>query len=195
MPICRVLTNKEIKKFLQSKKLIIDPFEENCLQPTSYDIRVGSYVLISDSPLLKHINTFFKKNNLNQAFGIVKNLQGCKDQIYLKDGDILTIEPLKKYLLHSLEKIEMPLNLCGDIWMRSSFQREGIFPVVQGIIEVGWKGNLTIEIVNLAPDSVKIKFGDRIATIRFYEVSEELKEGYSGLYQNSIGVVTSRRLL
>jgi deoxycytidine triphosphate deaminase len=51
-----LLTDTEIKKAIEDGEVEIEPFdEENCLQPASYDMRVGERAIVAKSISLEEL--------------------------------------------------------------------------------------------------------------------------------------------
>lgn len=44
-----ILSDKDIKKAIESKRILIDPFEPECVQPSSYDLHLQNKVLVFDN--------------------------------------------------------------------------------------------------------------------------------------------------
>lgn len=108
------------------------------------------------------------------GYDIRVDLDGSKVGQVLESGDFK--------LFGSIEEFDMPKNIIGFVKGKSSWARQGVF-VNNTVIEPGWKGFLTIEIVNHGYKPVAIYHGDPIAQIIFQEVDTET-DGYSGKYQN-----------
>jgi len=99
----------------------------------------------------------------------------------------LRIQPYSFALLATREYVRLPLDIVGRPYLRSSYVRQGLFPENQGRIEAGYKGNLTLPVVNLGRDAISIGIHDRLASIEFEHLSRPASKGYSGRYQSSKG--------
>lgn len=84
-------------------------------------------------------------------------------------------------LASSMERFCMPKNIIGFVKDKSSWARLGI-SVFNTVIEPGWEGFLTLEVVNHG-DGINIPPGSPIAQIIF-QFTDELTTGYTGKYQN-----------
>ncbi len=78
------------------KEILIDPFNEESLQPAGYDLRVG-----------------------NQAY-----INGRIIEVNKESG--LVIPPKKYALVLTLERVRLPDDVMGDMKLRSSLAREGL---------------------------------------------------------------------
>lgn len=94
----------------------------------------------------------------------------------------LTLSPEKRFILASAEEeFDMPDTLVGIVHDKSTHARRGI-SVFNTVIEPGWKGYLTLEIVYHGDETIHIKRGTGIAQVLFHRVSEPVE--YNGKYQN-----------
>lgn len=84
-------------------------------------------------------------------------------------------------LASSMEEFDMPENLMGRVHDKSTWAREGV-SVFNTVIEPGWKGFLTLEIVFHGQRSVLIPAGAGIAQVVFEEIICPAR--YDGKYQN-----------
>jgi dCTP deaminase len=103
--------------------------------------------------------------------------------------DFLDIKPREFALLSTKEHIELPLDIAGRLFLRSYLSRMGIFPESQGRVEAGYKGTVTLPIVNMNKNSVRISVDEPIVSIEFERLSKSVMRGYSGKYQGSEGPV------
>lgn len=83
----------------------------------------------------------------------------------------------------TIEKFNIPRNVLGVVHDKSSWARQGL-SVFNTIIEPGWKGFLTLELVNHSRNWLYIQSGSPIAQVIFHYVDEPT-EGYDGKYQNA----------
>lgn len=93
-------------------------------------------------------------------------------------------------LLASKEWIELPTDIAATLRCRSSFARRGVF-LSGGFVDPGFRGHLTLCLINFGPEEIVIREGERIVQIIFQEM-DNADHGYSGQYQDSYGVVTAR---
>lgn len=94
----------------------------------------------------------------------------------------VTLHPFRRFKLASaIEEFDMPSNLCAIVHDKSTWARQGL-SVFNTVIEPGWKGFLTLELVYHGWKPLRIKKGTGIAQVIFHELTEE--RNYSGKYQN-----------
>lgn len=93
-------------------------------------------------------------------------------------------------LVHTLEWVELPLNLAAKLMCRSSFGRRGVL-IGGGYVDPGFRGNLTLCLVNMGDEDVTLQKGERVVQMIFHQVTGST-DGYGGRYQDSTGTVGVR---
>lgn len=94
----------------------------------------------------------------------------------------LEIDQKGSFILASaIEEFQMPDRLTGIVHDKSTWARRGL-SVFNTVIEPGWKGFLTLELVYHGVDELIIPAGSGIAQVVFH--ANENKVAYTGRYQN-----------
>lgn len=83
----------------------------------------------------------------------------------------------------SLEEFTMPEDVMGFVKDKSSWARQGL-SVFNTVIEPGWKGFLTLELVNLGRNFIHVPEGMPIAQVIFQRISGKVQP-YTGKYQDA----------
>lgn len=81
----------------------------------------------------------------------------------------------------TVEEFDMPVNLAGIVHDKSTWARQGL-SVFNTVIEPGWKGFLTLELVYHGQDPLFIPAGSGIAQVIFHHL--KVATAYNGKYQN-----------
>lgn len=84
-------------------------------------------------------------------------------------------------LASAMEEFHMPTNLVGVVHDKSTHARRGL-SVFNTVIESGWKGFLTLELVFHGQGELLIPAGTGIAQVLFSSIKED--SSYSGKYQS-----------
>lgn len=84
-------------------------------------------------------------------------------------------------LASAIEEFQMPPYLVGVVHDKSTWARKGL-SVRNTVVEPGWKGFLTLELVYDGTEPLFIPAGAGIAQILFHEVASPAS--YDGKYQN-----------
>jgi dCTP deaminase len=80
-----------------------------------------------------------------------------------------------------MEEFDMPFDLVGVVHDKSTWARRGL-SVFNTVVEPGWRGHLTLELVFHGNQALHIKAGSGIAQILFSQIAEPA--AYSGKYQD-----------
>lgn len=95
-------------------------------------------------------------------------------------------------LASAMEEFNVPGHLTGIVHDKSTWARRGL-SVFNTVIEPGWKGFLTLELVYHGEGELIIPAGAGIAQVMFHEIKEDAT--YRGKYQNQadkpVGAIAS----
>ncbi len=162
-----ILSGKEIERQL-GKRIHIEPFNQDQLNPNSYNLRLHNELLVYRNRALD-----MRKENLSE-------------QIVIPPAG-LELEPNRLYLGRTVEFTSTD----GYVPMlegRSSIGRLGLFVhITAGFGDVGFRGFWTLEIFCIQP--IRIYAGVQICQV-YYHTIEGDYENYSrkGKYQNNTGI-------
>lgn len=84
----------------------------------------------------------------------------------------------------AIEEFDMPNDLVGIVHDKSTWARQGL-SVFNTVIEPGWKGELTLELVFHGNKEILIPAGSGIAQVIFSSLAHDA--AYEGKYQNQRG--------
>lgn len=101
--------------------------------------------------------------------------------ILVTDGDNCILHQGRFCLASAIEEFQMPNNLVGGVKDKSTWARLGL-SVFNTVIEPGFVGGLTLELVFHGNEEVTIKRGQGIAQVLFGSLTEDAE--YTGKYQN-----------
>ena len=97
------------------------------------------------------------------------------------------------FVIGTAEHLELPSDIVGGIWMRTTWVRKGILSSF-GRIDAGFKGNLTFSAYNASSAQITLRIGDRFAQVVFEELRSSAHKEYgqrSGNYQGQRGITLS----
>ena len=164
-----ILSGKEIEKQL-NRKIFIDPFRTEQLNPNSYNLRLHNKLLVYDEDVLD-----------------MKRPNRVKEMEIPPEG--LTLETNKLYLGRTLEYTRTE-DYVPMLEGRSSVGRLGLFiHVTAGFGDVGFSGYWTLEIFCVQP--VRIYAGVEICQIYYHTIDGEYERYESGKYQLNQGIQPS----
>ena len=84
-------------------------------------------------------------------------------------------------LASTVEEFQMPRDMCAVVHGKSSWARRGL-SVFNTVVENGWAGFLTLELVYHGRDRLHIPAGSGIAQLLFHSTAKLAQ--YDGKYQN-----------
>lgn len=164
-----ILSGKEIKNRL-GKDIYIEPYNENQLNPNSYNLRLHNELLVYEDSVLD-----MKKEN--KAKSIIIPPEG------------LLLEPGKLYLGRTVEYTRADTHV-PMLEGRSSIGRLGLFiHVTAGFGDVGFSGFWTLEIFCVQP--IRIYPDVEICQIYYHSIEGDYDKYSSGKYQNNRGIQPS----
>jgi dCTP deaminase len=167
------LSDKDIKKALMKGDILIRDFDEDRLQPASYDIMLGNKFIVSNTESTMAIDP------VKKIFPITKEIIIPEDGLFVLHPGISILGTSvdyfgsEKYLIH----------LSG----KSSLARLGlIIHNTAGIINPGHFLNITFELCNLNHLPIILRPQMRIGQILFSQLSSVPQKDYktTGRYQN-----------
>lgn len=101
----------------------------------------------------------------------------------LRIAQNLWLEPGEFQLASSIERFKMDNSVMGFVKDKSSWARIGL-SVFNTVIEPGWEGYLTLELVNHGYERIQLLEGDPVAQVIFQTINTETKGYGNGKYQN-----------
>ena len=110
----------------------------------------------------------------------------------LRVSDDVALEPSEHRLVATMERVELDSGLVGVLHLRSSLAREGILASL-ALVDPGFRGQLTISLSNTGVKKVQLKKGERFVQLTLLRLGKRAAAKYEGRYQDSRGVVGSRR--
>lgn len=101
---------------------------------------------------------------------------------YNSNGKVDVLKGTSFVLASAIEEFQMPSNLVGTVKDKSTWARKGL-SVFNTVIEPGWNGFLTLELVYHGSEILRINAGQGIAQVLFGVLCEDRDYG-DGKYQN-----------
>ena len=197
-----VLSDLSILKYIENKKIIIQPFNRKQLNTSSYDVTLGSFFYreqkISD---MNNYYNIYDKEMVNKVWGqyqkaksysILKNKFGLKFKNIKDDDEIILLKPGETILGHTIEFIGGVQSVTSMMKARSSFGRNFINVCsCAGWGDCGYYNRWTMEIKNNSQHYViPLVVGRPIAQIIFIETDGIINKSYNknGKYQSESNI-------
>lgn len=129
----------------------------------------------SDEPLL---DPFVERGVVNgRSYG----LGPCSYDVRSRGDVFLPVGG--RALASTVERFNMPNWLCGTVLDKSTHARMFV-SAFNTHLDPGWQGHLTVELVNLGDEVVRMRAGDPLCQIRFDVLDEPTEIPYTGKYQS-----------
>jgi deoxycytidine triphosphate deaminase len=173
-----ILGPKELLKLVKTKKLVEGLSERELTNPegAGFDLRLGEVYKISGSAFLG------ETHRQTADITLIKKYESKKrSSLKIKPGDF--------FLVKTIEKINLPINLSAVILPRTTTFRSGLF-IRTGPIQPGYEGELTFGLKNEGPITVEIEMGARFVHVLFHEI-KGVGSKYRGQWQG--GRVTAAK--
>ncbi len=177
-----ILSDFDLENYIKSGRLVIQPFDEELIRENGLDLRLGNEIAIHNP-------------ELKEDFILDPSNEDHLKQEYIKQTseDRLVLPRSQQVLLTTHEYLEMPDNLMGFVELRSSWARHGL-SMPPTIIDAGFKGDITLEVINHSTHNIALKPGVRFAHIIFAATMNRVKNTYSGKYLGQRGIRTPKLL-
>lgn len=110
----------------------------------------------------------------------------------VKESDELIIQPGHLHLLDTMEVVNMPIDCCGMITLKSSMGRQGLEHLHAGFFDPGFCGTATLEMHVVGPHAVTLVKGQRVVQITIMEMIDKPNNIYAGKYQGDLAPTPSK---
>jgi dCTP deaminase len=180
-----VLSDRTIARLLDQGRIVIDPYDESLLQPSSVDVRVDRFFRVFHNARYPFIDVKEPQEDLTELVEV------AGDQPFI-------LHPSEFVLGSTLERIVLPDDLVARLEGKSSLGRLGLLiHSTAGFIDPGWDGHVTLELSNVANLPITIYHGMKIGQISFVKLSEPADRPYGAgelgsKYQGQMGPTPSR---
>jgi len=161
-----VLSDRDIRAQLQAGRVRIDPYDPACLQPSSVDL---------------HLDSDFRvfRNNRYPFIDVRSPQPDLTDLVAIEGDEPFILHPGEFVLGQTMEWVELPDDLVARLEGRSSLGRLGLLiHSTAGYVDPGWKGNLTLELSNVANLPIALYSGMKIGQISFFQMSSAVERPY-----------------
>lgn len=178
-----MITGNEIIKRHALGEITIEPFDEKSVGPNSYDVRLGdTMALVTDNA----------PDIFDRGYCVNTSIPSKVTEVWQEEDGSFRLEPNCAYLAHTIETIGSDLYV-PTVHGRSTAARHGLVVHYAGLGDLGWKGQVVLELVNLTGYPMYIKPGVRLAQICWHPVVGDIRL-YNSTYQNQVGIVPAKAL-
>ncbi|WP_394614904.1 dCTP deaminase [Lentzea sp. JNUCC 0626] len=183
-----LLSDQDLRKEVESGRLLLDPFDLEMLQPSSIDVRLDRFFRVFNNTKYTHIDPAQQQDELTS---LVETPAG--EQFVLHPGEFV--------LGSTYEMVTLPDDLAGRLEGKSSLGRLGLLThSTAGFIDPGFSGHITLELSNVANLPITLHPGMKIGQLCLFKLSSPAEHPYGSKqagsrYQGQRGPTPSRAYL
>lgn len=180
-----ILSDRDLRTELAAGRIIIEPFDEACVQPSSIDIKVHNLFRVF-------------RNHTAGIIDVKKDMTDLTELVDIPLDGVFILHPGEFVLGSTLERVAVPNDLVARVEGKSSLGRLGLLiHSTAGFIDAGFDGHVTLELANVANLPITLYPGMKIGQISFMKMTSPAENPYgSGAkgskYQGQRGPTPSR---
>lgn len=170
-----IVSDGTLEEMLTSGHLGIAPLDLSTqLQPASVDVRLGTSF------------QWFGGITGDWAIDPTKDNTRMARRVFVPVDDYFLLRPGEFALGCTAERLRLPNDLVARVEGKSSLARLGLaVHATAGFIDPGFEGQITLELSNLSPYSIKLRPGMKIAQLSFQFMDAPAKRPYGHKDLNS----------
>lgn len=183
-----VLSDRDLAKELANGRLVVEPYDERMLQPSSIDVRLDRYFRVFVNSKYTHIDPAVQQDELTSL-------------VEVDDDEPFVLHPGEFVLGSTFERLQLPDDLAGRLEGKSSLGRLGLLThSTAGFIDPGFAGHITLELSNAANLPITLWPGMKIGQLCLLRLTSPAEHPYGSAragsrYQHQRGPTPSRAYL
>lgn len=183
-----ILSDRTLREELAAGRIVIDPLDETCIQPSSVDLHVDGLFRVFRNHTTPFIDPKQPQDDLTEL-------------VEVDDDGAFVLHPGEFVLGSTLEHVGLPDDLVARLEGKSSLGRLGLLiHSTAGFVDCGFRGHLTLELSNVANLPIAIYPGMKIGQISFLRMTTAADVPYGSdatgsKYQGQRGPTASRSYL
>ena len=180
-----LLSDGDIRKEVESGRLVLEPWDAELLQPSSIDVRLDRFFRVFNNSAYTHIDPAIQQDELTSL-------------VEAEGESPFVLHPGEFVLGSTLEVVTVPDDLAGRLEGKSSLGRLGLLThSTAGFIDPGFSGHITLELSNVANLPITLWPGMKIGQLCLFRLSSPSEHPYGSAvygsrYQGQRGPTPSR---
>ncbi len=180
-----ILSDRSIREELEAGRIVIDPLDLGCIQPSSVDLHVDRYFRVF-------------RNHTMRVIDVRQNQEDLTELVEIVGEEAFILHPGEFVLGSTAERVRLPDDLVARLEGKSSLGRLGLLiHSTAGFVDAGWDGHLTLELSNVANLPITIYPNMKIGQISFLRMTTTAAAPYGSAsvgskYQGQRGPTPSR---
>jgi dCTP deaminase len=171
---------------LDERLAVIPLLESNQVGPASIDLRLGTEFLLLRRTARPSVNP-----GPDQDF----RPEDIVDRVAVRFGEPLWLHPGQFVLGATLEYLRLPRNMGAYVLGRSSWGRVGLLVATAVMVQPGYRGALTLELVNEGESPIALYPGVRIAQLAVHmldKITDHPDAASGGRYFGATNPIAAR---
>ena len=180
-----ILSDATIRAEIAAGRIVVDPFDDAMVQPSSIDVRLDDRFLVF-------------RSHTRAVIDVKEDLTDLTELVKAPAGEPFILHPGEFVLGATAERVALPEDIVGRIEGKSSLGRLGLLiHTTAGFVDAGFEGYLTLELSNVATLPITLYPGMKIGQISFLRMDRpaETPYGASSLgskYRGQVGPTASQ---
>jgi dCTP deaminase len=161
-----VLSDNTIRAEIDAGRIVIDPYDEALVQPSSVDVRVDNRFRVFQNSRYPYID-------------VRQPMEDLTELVEAQGEEPFILHPGEFVLGQTLERVTLPNDLVARLEGKSSLGRLGLLiHSTAGFVDSGFSGNLTLELSNVANLPITIYPGMPIGQMSFMRMDGPVDRPY-----------------
>lgn len=174
-----ILSRGEISNLVERGELTVDPLHADTIRENGLDLRIGDEYAIYAYEREVVRPCELDNGAARRLFRVVRGVEE------------IVIPPRNFVLLTTVEYVRLPHDVVGLANLRSTLARYGLV-IPPTIVDAGFEGNITIEVVNESPNVIVLRPGLRFLHLILVRATGGTT--YAGQYLGQRGVTPPKGL-
>ena len=180
-----LLSDRDLRAEIQAGRLVIDPYDDTLVQPSSIDVRLDRFFRVFENHRYPHIDPAEEQDELTRL-------------VEVRVDEPFILHPGEFVLGSTYEVIGLADDLAARLEGKSSLGRLGLLThSTAGFIDPGFSGHVTLELSNVATLPIKLWPGMKIGQVCVLRLTSAAEHPYGSSvygsrYQGQRGPTPSR---
>ena len=168
-----LLSDRDIRAELAAGRVVLEPFDESMVQPSSVDVRMDKFFRVFENHRYPHIDPAEEQSELTRL-------------VEPEPGEPFILHPGEFVLASTYEVVTLPDDVAGRLEGKSSLGRLGLLThSTAGFIDPGFSGHVTLELSNVATLPIKLWPGMKIGQLCLFRLSSPAEHPYGSAQYGS----------
>jgi dCTP deaminase len=180
-----ILSDRSLREAIDAGRLVIDPLDQSCIQPSSIDVKLSPHFLVF-------------RNHTAGVIDVKTDTTGLTEAVQIDGDGVFMLHPGEFVLGSTLERVGIPDDLVARVEGKSSLGRLGLLiHSTAGFVDAGFDGHITLELSNVASLPITLYPGMKIGQLSMMQMTTPAERPYGkgasgSKYQGQQGPTPSR---